>query len=249
MRAAALRRNCRPSCMPRARDPARRIRTVCVYCGSAGAVDERYRAAAAELGRSFAAAGIGLVFGGGRIGLMGVAADAALAAGGRVVGVIPAALHDREVAHQGLSELVIVDTMHDRKRIMAERSDAFAVLPGGIGTLDEFFEILTWRQLLLHNKPIFGGRWARDHKLSNPNNFLKTAALFRQLLLLDFKPDQREYYYPEQDFLRRTDYATQGRAILNYYHTRYIVVWKEALDADWDAEGFKSFASDPVDGR
>ena len=131
------------------------IRSVGVYCGSAGAVDQRYRAAADELGRSLAAAGITLVFGGGRIGLMGIAADAALAAGGQVIGVIPASLRDAELAHSGVSELVVVDTMHDRKRVMAERSDAFAVLPGGIGTLDEAFEILTWRQLRLHDKPIF----------------------------------------------------------------------------------------------
>jgi uncharacterized protein (TIGR00730 family) len=141
--------------MRQKRNPVPRIRSVCVYCGSADAVDQRYRAAAAELGRSLAAAGIVLVFGGGRIGLMGVAADAALAAGGRVVGIIPAALRDAELAHQGVSELVVVDTMHDRKRIMAERADAFAILPGGIGTLDEAFEILTWRQLKLHDKPIF----------------------------------------------------------------------------------------------
>ncbi len=131
------------------------IRSVCVYCGSAGAVDQRYRAAAEEIGRSLAAAGIALVFGGGRIGLMGIAADAALAAGGQVIGVIPASLRDAELAHQGVSELVVVDTMHDRKRVMAERADAFAVLPGGIGTLDEMFEMLTWRQLGLHDKPIF----------------------------------------------------------------------------------------------
>ena len=131
------------------------IRSVCVYCGSSGAVDQRYRTAADEIGRSLAAAGIALVFGGGRIGLMGIAADAALANGGRVIGVIPAALRDRELAHQNVSELVVVDTMHDRKRVMAERADAFAVLPGGIGTLDEMFEILTWRQLGLHDKPIF----------------------------------------------------------------------------------------------
>jgi uncharacterized protein (TIGR00730 family) len=131
------------------------IRSVCVYCGSSGAVDQRYRTAADEIGRSLAAAGIALVFGGGRIGLMGIAADAALANGGQVIGVIPAALRDRELAHQNVSELVVVDTMHDRKRVMAERADAFAVLPGGIGTLDEAFEILTWRQLGLHDKPVF----------------------------------------------------------------------------------------------
>ena len=141
--------------MPRKPEPPLPIRSVCVYCGSAGAVDERYRGAAGEIGRSLAEAGIGLVFGGGRVGLMGIAADAALAAGGHVVGVIPAALRNAELAHQGVSELVVVDTMHDRKRVMAERADAFAILPGGIGTLDEFFEIATWRQLRLHDKPIF----------------------------------------------------------------------------------------------
>ncbi len=141
--------------MPQTIDPKRQIRSVCVYCGSAGAVDQRYRAAAAELGHSFSAAGITMVFGGGHIGLMGIAADAALAGGGRVTGVIPAALRDRELAHGRVGELLVVETMHDRKRIMAERADAFAVLPGGIGTLDEFFEILTWRQLALHDKPIF----------------------------------------------------------------------------------------------
>jgi len=141
--------------MPQTTEPKQQIRSVCVYCGSAGAVYQRYRAAAAELGHNLAAAGITMVFGGGHIGLMGVAADAALAGGGRVIGVIPAELRDRELAHGRVGELVVVDTMHDRKRVMAERSDAFAVLPGGIGTLDEFFEILTWRQLALHDKPIF----------------------------------------------------------------------------------------------
>jgi uncharacterized protein (TIGR00730 family) len=130
------------------------VRRVCVYCGSSGAVDDRYRDAASELGRSLATAGIGVVFGGGRIGLMGLVADAALAAGGHVIGVIPAALRDRELAHQGVSELVIVGNMHERKRMMTEKADAFAVLPGGIGTLDETFESLTWRQLGLHDKPI-----------------------------------------------------------------------------------------------
>jgi uncharacterized protein (TIGR00730 family) len=128
---------------------------LCVYCGSSGAVDARYRVAARELGEALAAAGIDLVFGGGRVGLMGVLADAVLAGGGRVVGIIPAALRDAELAHQGASELVITANMHDRKRLMAERADAFAVLPGGIGTLDEMFEILTWRQLGLHDKPVF----------------------------------------------------------------------------------------------
>ena len=131
------------------------IDRLCVYCGSSGAVDRHYREAARELGERLAAAGIELVFGGGRIGLMGVLADAVLAGGGRVVGVIPERLRDAELAHQGASELVITASMHDRKRVMAERADAFAVLPGGIGTLDEMFEMLTWRQLGLHDKPIY----------------------------------------------------------------------------------------------
>jgi uncharacterized protein (TIGR00730 family) len=131
------------------------IRRLCVYCGSAAAVDERYRAAARELGEALAAAGIELVFGGGRIGLMGILADAVLAGGGRVVGIIPALLRDAELAHAGATELVVVASMHERKQQMAERADAFAVLPGGIGTLDETFEIMTWRHLGLHDKPIF----------------------------------------------------------------------------------------------
>jgi uncharacterized protein (TIGR00730 family) len=131
------------------------VKRLCVYCGSAVGHDPRYRAAARELGERMASAGIELVYGGGRVGLMGVLASAVLASGGRVIGVIPAALRDAELAHEGASELLIVDSMHERKRLMAERADAFAVLPGGIGTLDETFEILTWRHLGLHDKPIF----------------------------------------------------------------------------------------------
>src|SRR6201987_837910 len=140
------------------------IRRLCVYCGSSGAVDRQYREAASELGARLAAAGIGLVFGGGRIGLMGLLADAALAGGGEVIGIIPSRLRDAELAHPGATELVVVKSMHERKRLMAEKADAFAVLPGGIGTLDEMFEILSWKQLGLHDKPILlvdvGGYWA-----------------------------------------------------------------------------------------
>lgn len=132
-----------------------RIRSLCVYCGSSGAVDEKYRAAAVELGEALARARIELVYGGGRVGLMGLLADAMLGGGGTVIGVIPARLRDAELAHQGASELIVVGSMHERKRLMAEQADAFAVLPGGIGTLDETFEIVTWRQLGLHDKPIF----------------------------------------------------------------------------------------------
>jgi len=140
------------------------IRRLCVYCGSSGAVDEQYREAARELGARLAAAGIGLVYGGGRVGLMGLLADAALAGGGCVTGIIPSRLRDAELAHHGATELVVVDSMHERKRLMAEKADAFAILPGGIGTLDEMFEIVSWKQLELHRKPIFlvdiAGYWS-----------------------------------------------------------------------------------------
>ena len=145
------------------------IRALCVYCGSSGAVAAAYREAASELGVSLANAGIEVVFGGGRVGLMGLLADAALANDGRVTGIIPARLRDAELAHRGVSELVIVSSMHQRKQQMAERSDAFAILPGGIGTLDETFEMLSWKQLGLHDKPIFlvdiDGYWARLRSL------------------------------------------------------------------------------------
>jgi hypothetical protein len=141
-----------------------KIRQLCVYCGSSGAVDRQYREAASELGARLAAAGIGLVFGGGRVGLMGLLADAALATGGEVIGIIPARLRDAELAHPGATELVVVESMHERKRLMAEKADAFAILPGGIGTLDELFETISWKQLGLHDKPILladiGGYWA-----------------------------------------------------------------------------------------
>ena len=142
----------------------RKILRLCVYCGSSDAVDGQYREAASELGASLATAGIELIYGGGRVGLMGLLADAALAAGGSVIGIIPARLRDAELAHAGATELVVVDSMHERKRMMAERADAFAILPGGVGTLDEMFEILSWKQLGLHDKPIFVvdvvGYWA-----------------------------------------------------------------------------------------
>jgi hypothetical protein len=130
------------------------VQSVCVYCGSSSRVAESYREAARQLGEALARQGIELVYGGGRIGLMGICADAALAAGGRVTGIIPRHLHDVEVGHQGATRLLVTENMHERKRLMFEMSDAFLVLPGGLGTLDETFEIVTWRQLALHDKPI-----------------------------------------------------------------------------------------------
>lgn len=128
--------------------------TICVYCGSAADVAQSYKNAAALLGRLAGEQGIEIVYGGGRVGLMGLVADAALAAGGKVTGIIPRHIVEMEVAHRTLSELIVVETMHQRKRMMVDRSDAFVILPGGLGTLDEAFEILTWKQLQLHDKPI-----------------------------------------------------------------------------------------------
>ena len=128
--------------------------SLCVYCGSRPGNNPAYTQAAIATGQWIAARGGQLVYGGGSGGLMGTVADATLEAGGRVVGIIPKALVEKEWAHQGCTELHIVDNMHDRKRMMAERADAFVALPGGIGTLEELFEVWTWRQLGYHDKPI-----------------------------------------------------------------------------------------------
>jgi uncharacterized protein (TIGR00730 family) len=136
---------------------------VAVFCGSSAGREPRYAVAAAAFGRDLAAAGVGIVYGGASVGLMGVLADAALTAGGEVIGVIPGGLFAAEVPHQRLTQLQVVASMHERKAVMADLADAFVALPGGLGTLDELFEILTWRQLGLHAKPIalidVGGFW------------------------------------------------------------------------------------------
>jgi uncharacterized protein (TIGR00730 family) len=129
-------------------------RRACVYAGASPGADPAYRAIAESLARVLAERGIGVVFGGGSVGLMGALADASLAAGNEVIGVIPRFLDEREIAHQGVTELHVVETMHDRKMLMADLSDAFIALPGGIGTLEELIEILSWSQLGLHRKPI-----------------------------------------------------------------------------------------------
>jgi len=129
------------------------VNRICVFCGSSLGGRPSYREAAALLGRTLAERRIGLVYGGASVGLMGTLADAALDAGGSVVGVIPAALAKKEIAHEGLTALRIVGSMHERKSVMADLSDGFIALPGGMGTLDEFFEIVTWAQLGLHQKP------------------------------------------------------------------------------------------------
>lgn len=129
-------------------------KTICVYCGSAVGVRSEYRNIATELGTAMAEADFRLVYGGAHVGLMGVIADAVLAAGGEVIGIIPQQLADREVAHRGLTELHVVRSMHERKHMMAELADAFVAMPGGYGTLDELCEVLGWAQLAIHEKPI-----------------------------------------------------------------------------------------------
>lgn len=130
------------------------IRNIAVFCASANGADPAYQNAADELGCALAAHHIGLIYGGAKVGLMCAVAESALAHGGRVVGVIPEVLVDLEVAHNGITELHIVDTMHTRKALMGEKADAFLIMPGGFGTLEEMFEVLAWQTLKLHDKPI-----------------------------------------------------------------------------------------------
>jgi uncharacterized protein (TIGR00730 family) len=130
------------------------IRSLCVYCGSSGRGRASHHEAARRLGAILAGAGVRLVYGGGRIGVMGMVADAVLEGGGEVVGIIPRFLDQVEVGHSGISQMIVTENMHERKEKMAELSDAFLILPGGLGTLDETFEILTWKQLQLHDKPV-----------------------------------------------------------------------------------------------
>ena len=141
--------------------------SICVYCGSRPGLNPEFALIAHQIGTWIGQHHGQLVYGGGKGGLMGIVADATLQAGGRVIGIIPKALVEKEWAHHGCTELHIVDTMHDRKRMMAERADAFLALPGGIGTFEEFFEVWTWRQLGYHDKPI---------------GLLNTAGYYNQLL-------------------------------------------------------------------
>jgi uncharacterized protein (TIGR00730 family) len=171
-------------------EPRPPIRSICVFCGASSGHNARYGAAAAAVGERLASRGIQLVYGGGHLGLMGILADAALAVGGRVVGVIPRGLVDRELAHPGVTELRIVDTLHERKAVMAELADGFIALPGGLGTLEELAEVLSWAQLDLHTKPIglldVAGYYSQfegflDHAVAE--GFV--AERHRQLLLVD----------------------------------------------------------------
>jgi uncharacterized protein (TIGR00730 family) len=130
------------------------LSSICVFCGSNGGAHPAYLAAAENVGQGLARRGIRVVYGGGRVGMMGAVADAARAAGGEVIGVIPQQIFDLEIGHTGLDDLRVVSSMHERKALMAELADAFVALPGGIGTLEELFEVYTWAQLGLHHKPL-----------------------------------------------------------------------------------------------
>jgi len=146
------------------------LRSICVFCGASTGTDPGYREAAAAMGRTLAEQGITLVYGGGAVGLMGVVADAALAAGGEVIGIIPQSLKDAEIGHPGLTRLEIVDGMHARKARMAELADAFIAMPGGLGTLEELFEVWTWGQLGYHAKPM--GLLDTNHFYAKLSHFL-----------------------------------------------------------------------------
>jgi len=164
------------------------LSSVCVYCGSSNNGPQSHRDAATELGTLMASRGIDLVYGGGRVGVMGTVADAVMSAGGKVTGIIPDFLMRKEVGHTDITSLEIVQNMHQRKARMAELSDAFLVLPGGLGTLEEFFEVLTWRFLGLHDKPIALLNTDRYwHKLSDAlRNMAETGYAHQQAL--EFAP-------------------------------------------------------------
>ncbi len=140
-------------CMAAEQSSLRAVERICVFCGASPGARPEYRAATAELARMLAAEGIGVVYGGGGVGLMGALADAVLAEGGEITGVIPRSLVDREIAHRNVADMRVVDSMHERKALMEDLADAFVALPGGIGTLEELFEVYTWAQLGLHQKP------------------------------------------------------------------------------------------------
>ncbi len=164
------------------------MNSICVFCGSSPGADAQFAAAARALGKLLAANGKSLVYGGGKVGLMGILADAVLAGGGQVIGVIPQSLVDKEVAHFGVTELKVVCSMHERKALMAQLSEAFVALPGGIGTLEELFEVWTWGQLGLHSKP---------YGLLNVNGFFDPLLTF-----LDHATNQR-FLRPQQRELLR----------------------------------------------
>jgi len=163
------------------------IHSVCVYCGSASRVDELYNYTARKVGAAIGSQKLHLIYGGGHVGLMGVLADATLAAGGEVTGIIPEHIRVHELQHSGLTELIVVDNMHIRKDMMAEKADAFIALPGGFGTLDELFEILTWKQIGLHTKPIV---IYNEHGFWDP-----LLGLIEQVISKNFAPENNRQIF------------------------------------------------------
>jgi uncharacterized protein (TIGR00730 family) len=174
------------------------MQRLCVFCGSSTGNQRAYSDAAEALGAVLAERGIGLVYGGGNVGLMGVIADAVMAAGGKVIGVIPQSLANREIAHTGITELRVVDSMHARKAMMAELADAFIAMPGGVGTFEEFFEVVTWTQLGLHRKPC---------GLLNVNGFYAPLAAFIDQAVTEgfIKPVHRAAIVVDSDPVRLLD--------------------------------------------
>lgn len=189
-------------------------KSLCVYCGSSFGNSPLFAETATDLGQEMAQRGIKLIYGGGRVGLMGKVADAVMAGGGQVIGIIPKHLEDAEVGHRGLSELKVVDSMHTRKRMMFDLSDAFVVLPGGPGTLDEAFEVITWRQLKLHDKPVIivniDGYWDKfvelfDHVINSGfarpatrQHFSVVNSIGRLFDILAQEPETAEIDHPER---------------------------------------------------
>ena len=174
------------------------MKSVCVFCGSNFGASDAYAEAARELGRVLAGRGLQLVYGGAKVGLMGAVADAALAAGGKVVGIMPGALVEREIAHIGLTELHTVGSMHERKALMADLSDGFVALPGGAGTMEELFEVWTWGQLGHHRKPV---------GLLNANGFFDPLLVFldRQRSEMFMRQEHRDMLMVESDPARLLD--------------------------------------------
>jgi uncharacterized protein (TIGR00730 family) len=158
------------------------MQAICVFCGARFGNDDKYRLLAADTGKAIAAAGLTIVYGGGRVGLMGTVADAALKAGGKVVGIIPRFLAEKEIEHRGLSEVHVVASMHERKTKMEELSDAFVALPGGAGTLEEIFEQWTWAQLGIHTKPV---------------GFLNSGGFYDPLIEMIRRMREAEFIQPE----------------------------------------------------
>jgi uncharacterized protein (TIGR00730 family) len=192
------------------------LNKICVFCGSNSGTNPAYAAAALKLGQLVAARGSTLVYGGAKAGLMGIIADAALAGGGQVIGVIPRGVIPKEIAHAGLTELRTVASMHERKALMEQLSDAFVAMPGGFGTLDEFFEILTWAQLGLHRKPcgIYNVNGYYDRLLAMLDHSMQEGLLkpqHRRLIVADDNPEALLTHLADFESPQTAKWADRGQ--------------------------------------